>query len=152
MGKNDFVITGMGTVYAAGSDLPSSLASLARGERNHCAVSIFPTTLQYPVFEVKADLSAAALPPGQRTLALLLHAVDEALTMATATGLSSGRVGVCIGTTVASQLNDLAFYRSFREHGNPDLTPVDRFLKGNPAEFLSRRLKLTGPALTIVNA
>ncbi len=150
--KNNFVITGMGIVSAAGSDLPSSLASLASGTRNHCSVSLFPTTLQYPVFEVKADLSAAALPPGQRTLALLLHAVDEALTMAAVTGLSARRVGVCIGTTVASQLNDLAFYRSFRENGNPELAPVDRYLKGNPAEFISRRLKLTGPALTVVNA
>lgn len=152
MNNNDLLITGMGIVSAAGADLNASLASLAAGTRNHGTVSLFPTTLQYPVFEVKTDLSAAALPQGQRTLALLLHAVDEALTAAGTTNLSARRVGVCIGTTVASQLNDLAFYRSYRQHGKPDLTPVDSFLKGNPAEFISRRLKLSGPAMTIVNA
>jgi 3-oxoacyl-(acyl-carrier-protein) synthase len=152
MKKSDFVITGMGIVSAAGADLPATLASLSAGNRNHGSVSIFPTTLQYPVFEVRADLAATRLSPGQRTLELLLHAVDEALTAAEAVNLASKRVGVCIGTTVASQLNDLAFYRSFRDNGNPDLAPVDRFLKGNPAEFISRRLKLNGPALTVVNA
>lgn len=152
MKKGDFIITGMGAVSAAGTDLTASLASLAAGERHLCAVSQFATGLNYPVYEVRADLSAQALPREQRTLALLLHAVDEALTTAKATDLAGRRVGVCIGTTVASQLNDLAFYRSYRENGNPDLTPVERYLKGNPAGFLSRRLKLNGPALTVVNA
>lgn len=152
MKTNDFLITGMGMIAATGSDLASSLASIAIGERHHGAVSLFATALSYPVFEVRADLSAAALPSGQRTLALLLHAVDEALTAARAADLAGRRVGVCIGTTVASQLNDLAFYRAYRENGNPDLAPVERYLKGNPAEFVARRLNLTGPALTVVNA
>jgi 3-oxoacyl-(acyl-carrier-protein) synthase len=113
---------------------------------------VFPTTLQYPVFEVKTDLAGTALAPGQRTLELLIRSVDEALLSAETGDLRSRRVGVCIGTTVASQLNDLAFYRAYREQGNPDTAPVERYLKGNPAEFIKRSMKLSGPALTVVNA
>lgn len=152
MRRGNYVISGMGVVSAAGTGLSASLASLATGERNHGRVSLFPTALPFPVFEVRDDLAGMALAPGQRTLELLLRAVDEALAAAGAGKLPSRRIGVCIGTTVASQLNDLAFYRSFRESGNPDLAPVDRYLKGNPAEFLRRRLQLNGPALTVVNA
>ncbi len=57
-----------------------------------------------------------------------------------------------MGTTVASQLNDLYFYKSYRESGTAPMTSVDRFLKGNIAEYIARRIGAKGPRLTVVNA
>ena len=147
----DYLITGLGTISAAGADLPSSLESMASGTRNAGSVSIFPTTLPYPVFQAGGVQATGEL-EGQRSIALLLTAVDEALRHARLRETAGLRLGICIGTTVASQLNDLGFYRSYRESGHPPLEPVDRFLKGNPAEYLAARLKTRGPVLTVVNA
>ena len=66
--------------------------------------------------------------------------------------LAGFRVGVCMGTTVASQLNDLQFYKAYRERGSAPMTSVDRFLKGNLAEYIARRIGARGPQMTVVNA
>jgi 3-oxoacyl-[acyl-carrier-protein] synthase II len=150
MAKGDFLITGLGSVSAAGENLESSLASVGAGTRNSGPVSIFSTSLSYPVFEYKGAIDPSMA--GRRTLALLMKAVGEALLGSGLQEIRGKRVGICIGTTVACQLNDLDFYRSYRENGNGSLWPVDLFLKGNPAEFLSRELGTRGPALSIVNA
>ena len=151
MSKNDILITGLGVISAAGPDLQGSLAGFQRGERHAGQVSLFPTTMQYPVFEV-AEIPRQYRLEGLRTLSLALVAADQALADAGLGDLSGRRVGVCLGTTVASQLNDLGFYRSYREQGSAPLEPVERFLKGNLAHYLARRLKARGPALTVVNA
>jgi 3-oxoacyl-(acyl-carrier-protein) synthase len=151
MNCGEFLITGLGTVSAAGPDLPASLESMASGTRNAAGVTIFPTTLPYPVFQAGGVHTDGAL-EGQRTIALLLAAVDEALRHARIGETAGLRLGICIGTTVASQLNDLGFYRAYRDSGHPPLEPVDRFLKGNPAEYLAAKLKTRGPVLTVVNA
>lgn len=149
---NDTVlITGMGALSAAGNSISETLASFARGERNAGPVTLFPTKLSYPVFEVK-NLPQRYQFEGQRTLGLALAAVDQSLADAGLADTSGLRIGVCMGTTVASQLNDLQFYTSYRERGEAPMTAVDRFLKGNLAEVISRRLKARGPALTVVNA
>jgi len=59
---------------------------------------------------------------------------------------------VCLGTTVASQLNDLAFYTAYHKGDKPPLTEVDRFLKSNLADVVSKKLGVNGPRATIVNA
>ncbi|HUI45033.1 MAG TPA: beta-ketoacyl-[acyl-carrier-protein] synthase family protein [Nitrospirota bacterium] len=151
MHDTSILITGMGAISAAGNDISETLDSFLKVKRNAGPVTLFPTKLAYPVFEVKN------LPPdyhldGQRTLSLALIAVDQALADAGLDDLSGLRVGVCMGTTVASQLNDLQFYTSYRERGDAPMVPVDRFLKGNLAEVISRRHKTRGPALTVVNA
>jgi len=151
MNDTSIPITGMGAISAAGNDIGGTLESFLRGTRNAGPVSLFPTKLSYPVFEVKR------LPPeyyleGQRTISLALIAVDQALADACLDDLSGFRVGVCMGTTVASQLNDLGFYTSYREQGSAPMAAVDRFLKGNISEYISRRIKARGPALTVVNA
>lgn len=150
--KNDAVlITGSGAVSAAGASLDETLRSFSRGERNAATVTLFRTTLDKPAFEVK-DIPTAFFLEGQRTLSLALLALDEALKEARLSDCSGFRVGVCMGTTVASQLNDLEFYRSYRESGQAAMTPVDRFLKGNLAEVIARKLGARGPQLTVVNA
>ncbi len=145
------LITGLGAVSAAGNNLGETLDSLALGRRNSGPVTIFPTAMEYPVFEVQSLPDRYRL-EGMRTLGLALMAVEEALEEARLADLSGRRVGVCLGTTVASQLNDLKFYETYRRHGSAPMTAVDRFLAGNPAEFIARRFGARGPALTVVNA
>ena len=141
----------MGAISAAGATIIETLDSFDRGTRNAGLVTLFHTALTYPVFEVKSVPSHFEL-EGQRTLGLALVAVDQELTDAGLSDLSGYRVGVCMGTTVASQLNDLQFYTSYRERGSASMTSVDRFLKGNLAEAIARKTEARGPQLTIVNA
>jgi 3-oxoacyl-(acyl-carrier-protein) synthase len=149
--NDSVVITGLGAVSAAGLSLARTLESFERQERNIGPVSLFSSSLTHPAFEVKG-LAAWYDLPGQRTLGLCLAALDEALADAGLGDPSSFRVGVCLGTTVASQLNDLAFYKTYRNTGEVLLEPVDRFLKGNLADQVGRRLKVQGPRMTVVNA
>jgi 3-oxoacyl-[acyl-carrier-protein] synthase II len=145
-------ISGLGAVSAAGGNLAETLESFKRGTRNAGPVTLFETPLQYPVFEVKR-IPGGFYSEGMRTLGLALVAVAEALRDAGLEGDLSGlRTGICLGTTVACQLNDLEFYQSYRDTGSASMIPVDRYLKGNLAEFISRRFKAKGPALTVVNA
>jgi len=145
------LITGLGVISAAGTGLPETLASFRRGERNAGSVSLFPTSLGCPVFEVR-QIPTGSIVKGSRTLSLALCAVDEALNNASLGDLSRLRVGVSIGTTVASQLNDLEFYRSYRSNGAAPMEAADRYLKGNIAEFIGRTYRTRGPVLTVVNA
>ncbi|GAB4554864.1 MAG: beta-ketoacyl-[acyl-carrier-protein] synthase family protein [Geothermobacteraceae bacterium] len=62
------------------------------------------------------------------------------------------RVGVCIGTTVGSALNNETFYRQFRHGEEPDMTAINRYLRSNPAAVVARYFGLRGPVATLVNA
>ena len=151
MNVENFLITGLGVISAAGDNVAETLSSFALGERNAGPVTLFPTTLTSPVFEVK-QLPTGYHLEGWRTLSLARVAVDEALREARLESLEGLRVGVCLGTTVASQLNDLPFYRSYRDNGSADMAAIDRFLKGNLAEYIARKLGARGPQLTVANA
>jgi len=145
-------ITGIGAVSAAGGNVPETLESFRAGTRSAGPVTVFDTPLQYPVFEVKHIPETFYL-EGMRTLSLALIAAEEAIREAgLENDLSGHRVGVCLGTTVACQLNDLEFYQSYRSTGTASMTPVERYLKGNLSEFVSRKFRAEGPVLTIVNA
>lgn len=145
-------ITGIGVVSAAGLDIPETLRSFDAGQRNVSRTDPDLTPLDYPVFRVSGDLRNPSRSPS-RTVQLALHAVDEALEGAgLGPRLSGLRVGVCMGTTVASQLNDLAFYRAYRETGAAPMDPVQRFLKGNLADAVAREAGAVGPCVTVVNA
>lgn len=150
--KERVTISGLGVVSAAGSSVGETLASFREGRRGGGPATLFQSPLGYPVFEVKS-LPASCEREGLRTVALTLAALDEALHDARLQkDLSAYRVGVCLGTTVASQLNDLAFYQSYRSSGAAPLDPVDRYLKGNLAEYIARTCGAAGPCLTVVNA
>lgn len=152
MKDSNVLITGLGAISAAGMNLADTLDSFECGKRNAGPVSLFETALKYPVFEVKKIPEKFYL-DGQRTLSLALAAATEALKQAhLEDDISKYRIGVCMGTTVASQLNDLDFYKSYRSSGAAPMAAVDRYLKGNLAEFILRRIKAKGPAFTIVNA
>jgi 3-oxoacyl-[acyl-carrier-protein] synthase II len=145
------LVSGIGVVSAAGTTVSETLDGFAVGRRNLSRTTPVLTPLEYPVFEVTSSLGGFL--KGSRSLRLCGHALAEALTEARlGSDLFGFRVGVCLGTTVASQLNDLGFYTDYRKTGNPALEPVTDFLKGNPAEAVARAVGATGPTMTVVNA
>lgn len=151
MDNTSMVISGIGVISAAGNDLAGTLQCFEQGKRNAGQVTLFPTVLRSPVFEVKG-LPQEYYLEGWRTLSLALVALDQALKEARLDDCSGFRVGVCMGTTVASQLNALAFYKAYRETGTAPMAAVDRFLNGNLAEYIARRIGARGPQISVVNA
>jgi 3-oxoacyl-[acyl-carrier-protein] synthase II len=147
------LVTGLGCISAAGKNLKETLASFQDARVNARTVSIFKTLLNSPVFEVGLTKEYIA-ENKMRTLVLAEHAVNEAFEDAGLNSdiLSRFRVGVSIGTTVASQLNDHEYYRSYRESGNGSVKTIDRYLNGNLATILREKYDLNGPGLTVVNA
>lgn len=153
-------ITGLGCLCAAGRNLPECVAALFAGTRAPAPPARFtrahPT--RHPVFEVTGDLPLERTGRGRgdlaRTSLLTLAAAREALDDAgwTPASLRRRRVGVCIGTTVGSAMNNEGFYRELRAGGRPAMAPIDRFLASNPAAALAREHGLSGPCQTVVNA
>lgn len=153
MANENILITGMGVVSAAGKGVEETLSSLASGRRDPAPPTLIDSPLKNPAFEV-LGLDEKYCIHGQRTLGLMLMAAHEAASMA---GISQGslkgaRVGVCLGTTVASQLNDISFYRTYKESGDPGLEPVERFLGGDLSDCVAEHFGLHGPRMSVVNA
>ena len=145
-------ITGIGVVSAVGRNLEETLNTFRQGPGSAGTVSVFPTGLPYPVFEVK-HFHRNSPDDETRTMSLALCAVEEALIDAGMDFQLSGvRVGVCLGTTVGSQLNDLDFYLKYRRKESVSMRSVDRYLKGNLAEGVRRAIWARGPSVTVVNA
>lgn len=153
------VITGMGCLSAAGVTLGDNLDALFGSVRNAILPSGFSTDHDqaYPVFEVCRNLALPIRDPHgpqlSRTCLLLLAAAQEAITMA---GLEpehflDKKVGVCIGTSVGSTMNNFSFYDDFRSGRSPGLGRVHRYLNSNPAACLAREYEVNGPVQTVVN-
>ena len=152
MSQGEILITGLGAVSAAGETCSQTLSSFKASTRNVGEVSLFETDISKPVFEVK-NIPDKWQRPGMRSLSLALTAIDEAMTEA---GLSAAeselRIGVCMGTTVASQLNDMDFYRAYRKTGEGPKEAVKRYINGNLAAAVKKEFSFSGPDLTVVNA
>jgi len=146
-------VTGLGCICAAGPTLDACLESLFRGGREPAPPRRFTSDhpVRYPVFEVPGFQHP---PRFLRTSGLLAQAAAEALADAGLTPdlLAGARVGVCMGTTVGCAMNDEPFCREIRAGGQPDLEPMERILRSNPAEALAASLDLRGPRQTVVNA
>lgn len=147
-------VTGVGVVSAAGTGAKETLTCFNGGHRHAGPVSLFSSGIQCPVFEV-TDLSARYYPERLRTLNLCLAAVDDALEdggpLSRAT-LKGQHIGVAMGTTVGSILNDLDFYREYRKTGSGSMIAVDRYLQGNLASVVHSFLATRGPSVTVANA
>lgn len=147
--NNEALIAGLGVVSAAGRGVAASLATLRKGIRP------LPAPRRFPAFASDRPMFAAAggHPDTDRTFHLALAAVREALADA-GLGTPPGRfrLGVCLGTTVACQLNDIGFYDAYRKTGAPPLDAVDRFAAGSLAERVARAIQASGPVMTPVNA
>jgi 3-oxoacyl-[acyl-carrier-protein] synthase II len=152
MSHVEILITGLGVISAAGETCDETLSSFKSSTRNVGEVSLFETSIAKPVFEVE-NIPGRWRRPGMRTLSLALTAIDEAMAEA---GLGADaidlRIGVCMGTTVASQLNDIDFYRAYRTTGKGPKEAVDRYTSGNLAAAVKKEFSFCGPDLTVVNA
>jgi 3-oxoacyl-[acyl-carrier-protein] synthase II len=147
--RESVLLSGLGVLSAAGDDVASSLATfqgLVRPATRQGTLDGLPAT--FPLFAVTSEL-----PEVDRTFHLALKATNQALLEAKLQQQPPGfRLGVCVGTTVACQLNDIPFYRSYRETGQPPLEPVHRFIAGSLAERLADAVGAQGPVMTVVNA
>jgi len=151
-------VTGMGCICAAGADLEAGMATLFHGQPQPKGPTRF--TADHPAFHPAFELEPAILsklprdPMLSLTTALGIAAAGQALTDAGFTPEALGRLtgGVCMGTTVGCTLNAEAFYRTYRAGEMPDLSPVLRFIRSNPAESIAGRFALKGPCRSVVNA
>jgi len=152
MPATEIAITGLGAISAAGNNLKETLQNFTSGKRNGGPVTLFKTELNYPVFQV-SNFSLPT-PDTMRSLSLAFYAAQEAISDAgLANGFGNLRIGICLGTTVASQLNDTDFYRQYRSQGTAALGSVDRYLNSNLAQALAKFFKIrTSFCTTIVNA
>lgn len=157
-------ITGVGMISAAGHDPRTTLAAFHDARRPPLSRANLSTKIDCPVFTV--DDAAAELEPlpepytRSRTLTLAMHAVRQALADAglsdtaskTAPPISPLRIGVCVGTSVACQLNSVSFYKAFREHGKPPIEPLIDYYHANLGQAISDLIGAQGPHTTVVNA
>ena len=147
------VITGVGCISCAGDGYNDTSASLFRQPVCPAPSINTDSSLKLPVFEL-TNFKSDKDQPGGRTVALLRHTLEQALKQSALSPgeLSSLRVGVCIGTTVACQLNNIPFYAELRSSGTAPAKPLTDFIAGSPAEWIRREYSLRGPALTVSNA
>jgi len=147
--REGVLIAGLGAVSAAGADVASTLESFRTGRVRPTRAPDLGFVLGVPVFAAPVPVA----PGRSRTLALALRAAREALSAAgRIDGLDARRIGVCMGTTVACQLNDVDFYAAFRASMPPAMEAVDRYLQGDLATVVARRLGFKGPRATVANA
>ena len=146
-------ITGLGCICAAGTSVDACMDTLYLGRRAPAPSTRFTSNhpTRFPVFEVAGFSEPPEL---LRTSALGLHAAREAIADAglDLETLRSLRVGVCIGTTVGSAMNNEEFCREYRAGLDPALAPMERILRSNPAAAIAREFGLNGPCQTVVNA
>ena len=152
-------ITGIGCLSASGNSLDDNMKALFAGKRNVGIPKGFssshPNT--YPVFEVSGTILPSendSIKYLSRTSQLGLAAAKEAIENAglNMEAMSGLKTGVCMGTTVGSTLNDEEYYRAFRNHLDPDMSAINKYLNSNPSSVIAREYSLTGPCQTIVNA
>ena len=115
MGVIPVGVSGFGAVSAVGVGVEATRAGLFAPPPRPALPRRFGTELELPVFEI-ASLPGTPGIAGGFTMELLRLALDEALREAglTEEELAGKRVGVCIGTTVACQLNNIPFYADLR--------------------------------------
>jgi 3-oxoacyl-[acyl-carrier-protein] synthase II len=160
-GPFSVAITGMGCICGPGNTVGECMNTLF-GERKDPAPPVRFTSTHnvcYPVFEVADDLMSLE-PRGikdiARTARLALYAAHEAIGNAGFDreweAFHSMRVGVCLGTTVGTAMNNEGFYRQYLKGEKPDMVHITRLLNSNPAAVIAREFDLCGPCQTVVNA
>ena len=147
----NIVITGLGAVSACGLNLKETIENFSLGIRKAGKVTLFKTDLLYPVFEAKGFIPENN--KCMRTLSLAFCAIKEAIVEANLADFSGMRLGICLGTTVASQLNDIDFYKAYRKNGRAPTQSAKRFLESNLAQAVKDYFHInTKFCSTVVNA
>jgi 3-oxoacyl-[acyl-carrier-protein] synthase-1/3-oxoacyl-[acyl-carrier-protein] synthase II len=157
--KIPVAITGVGCLCAAGGNLGECIDTLFSGTCIPAPPSRFTSTHNraYPVFEIpEASIleNIKDAPHLSFTGKFALTAVYEAIGNAglDRASLKGKKIGVCIGTTVGSTMSNEVFYGAYLRQETPEMTPIIRSLRSNPADLIAREFGLTGPCQTVVNA
>ncbi len=157
--NSPIAVSGIGCLCAAGENLEQCMESLFAGRQQSAPPVRFSSShpVTYPVFEIPDHFTVAGCDHKSeilRTAQLAVTAAGEALCNAgwSQAMMREKRVGVCIGTTVGSAMNNEGFYREFLRGHHPDMNAIKRFLNSNPAQVIARQFGLTGPCQTVVNA
>jgi len=149
MDNQRIAILGMGCISAAGKNIAETLQTFEKKHINIGRITLFETELDKPVFEVKKYVQKCK----NRAMSLLLSAIEEAIKDYVGDIFNCNkRIGVCIGTTISSQLNNIEFYREYREKGKTSAEPIDEYLGGNLAEAIAKIYNFKGPRCVVVNA
>jgi 3-oxoacyl-(acyl-carrier-protein) synthase len=153
MDNSKIFITGVGIISALGNSFEETYKSLHANLTRPGLIDFFNCNIEKPFFTTKFHDSQ----PGcrMRTKALADIAFSQAAVQAgifATKKTEKFRIGVCCGTTVASQLNNIEFYRQFREDKVKSYNPVKQYLSGNISEELVRDNNFSGPGLNVVNA
>lgn len=151
----DPVVTGFAHLSCAGSTDAEAL-SLFHGEcppeTPRPACRVIDSSIGDPVFYLDSFKNEPGAP---RTLAMIRAVVSRAMDAAglTPAMLRDSATGCVVGTTIAQQFTDTAYYARLREDpGTEENAPVERFLNSNPAEAIAREYGLSGPIHTVSNA
>jgi 3-oxoacyl-(acyl-carrier-protein) synthase len=147
-------ITGIGVVSGAGADVRATLQTFASGQPTPSSSLPFESTIDCPTFQVSAELPIlSSRYNSSRSLRLAMLAVRQAMDSAGIAKFDSNvRVGICLGTTVACQLNNVSFYAAYRRDPNRPMDAVIDYLHANLARAVGDLLGTNGPRMTIVNA
>ena len=154
----------MGAICCLGRNLEQCMDAMFHAPVKPAPPLAFTTDhpVSYPVFNLPGDLPQTLEKQHVEqqgiqlslTARMAIAAARQALEDA---GYSIGdlkgkKVGVCMGTTVGSSLNNDPFYERYRTGEQPEMDPVIKFLNSNPAQVVANAFGLTGPVLTVVNA
>ena len=149
-------VSGMGCICSAGKNLPDCMQAFFTHSPPPAPPRSFPGA-EHPVFEVPDRFLAVSTPQGSpmvRAVRLALVATVEALADAgwNAEALRGRRVGVVIGTNSGGGVSNRALQMELNGIDCSCLSPAERFLIVNPAQWLARHFDFSGPHVTIVNA
>ena len=157
--KPAVTITGMGCICGPGNTLAECMDNLFRERKNPAPPQRFSSNhnTSYPAFEVAGDLTSFTprlKADITRTGRLALAAAHEAVADAGLDPelLRNRRVGVCMGTTVGTTMNNEWYYREYLKGEDPPMSHIDRFLNSNPASVVAREYDIAGPCQTVCNA
>lgn len=154
MGVIPVGVSGFGAVSAVGVGVEATRAGLFAPPPRPALPRRFGTELELPGLWKSPRCPARPASRAVSRWSCWRLALDEALREAglTEEELAGKRVGVCIGTTVACQLNNIPFYADLRAGRAAPREAFRSYVKGDPAEWVRRRYRLEGPALTVSNA
>jgi 3-oxoacyl-[acyl-carrier-protein] synthase II len=150
MDNSKIFITGVGIISALGNSFEETYKSLLANQTGPGKIDFFNSNIDKPFF--KTEFHDTQPGSRMRTKALADIAFSQAAAQAGIFETEKLRIGVCCGTTVASQLNNIEFYRQFREGRVKSYDPVNQYLSGNISEELVRENNFSGPGLNVVNA
>ncbi|MCK5541336.1 MAG: beta-ketoacyl-[acyl-carrier-protein] synthase family protein [Desulfobacterales bacterium] len=155
MNNEKIFITGTGIISALGNSIEETFEALLKNQINVGKIDSFDCDINKPVFKAMttSNLTSSMMRTKELADIAFLQAIDQAKINDSDNPISEKlKIGICCGTTVASQLNDIEFYKKFRMGIVKSYDPVKHFIAGNLSEALLLEHNYSGPGFNVVNA